>query len=57
MFTGLGDLIPGGPAGKGPRLGGGLGHVDRDLDPTEGGLLLHSQGHGRDCTAIDQGLL
>ena len=48
IITGLGDLLPRGPAGKGP---------ERDQDPTEGGPLLHSQGHGRDLTAIDLGLL
>ena len=57
IITGLGHLLPRGSTGKGPRLGGGLGRADRDLDPTEGSPLLHSQGHGIDLTAIDLGLL
>ena len=50
ITTGVGDLLPGGPAGTDPRPGGG------DQDPTGGDSLLRSQGQGIDLDTTDPGL-
>ena len=50
ITTGVGDLLPGGPAGTDPRPGGG------DQDPTGGDTLLRSQGQGIDLDTTDPGL-